>query len=107
MARLYHEREEERLHRGKGTEEERYGNELERSAEDQRAHKEGIPKRKPRRVHVDTVRDANKPKSGEDGNGIGERGAQGGKPRTLSAHILLQSHSSVCAASTPIAWSVE
>jgi len=46
MPPLHHESEQERLERGKGGEEERRGDELKRTAEDDRAHRHRVEKGK-------------------------------------------------------------
>ena len=105
---LHHECEEKGLHGGKGTEEECCRNKFERAAEDDCTHRHWVPERKPRDIRIDAVGKPKEKEAREDGNGVGKCCTQGGSARAAyMRHALLQSHSSVCAARTPMAWSVE
>ena len=107
MPPLHHEGEQKRFERGKGSEEERRGNELKRTAEDDRAHRHWVEEGEAQCIHVDAIGNP-KEKNCEDGDGVGKGGAQGGERNTgRRFHGCLQSQSSACAASTPIACSVE
>ena len=107
MSPLHHESEQKRFERGKGGEEERRGNELKRTAEDDGTHCHRVEKGKAQCIHVDAIGNP-KEKNCEDGDGVGKGGAQGGERNTgRRFHGCLQSQSSACAASTPIACSVE
>ena len=105
---LHHEREEKGLHGCKWAEEECRCNEFERTTEDDCTHCHWVPEREPRDIRIDAVGKPEEEETRENWNRMGESCAQSGTARiVLARHALLQSHSSVCAASTPMAWSVE